>query len=63
MVGGAVEYLGLLTGYQNLLVVVLALYVAAWLAATRFRVLADRDLVVDDAAPRRASPTSQVSPP
>jgi hypothetical protein len=48
MVGGAVEYLGLLTGYQALLLVVAGLYVAAWLAATRFRVLADIDLVRDD---------------
>ncbi len=45
MVGGAVEYLGLLTGYQALLLVVAGLYVAAWLAATRVRVLADADLV------------------
>ena len=45
MVGGALEYLGLLTGYQALLLVVAALYGAAWLAATRVRVLADADLV------------------
>lgn len=47
MVGGAIEYLGLLTGYQALLLVVAALYVAAWIAATRIRVLADADLVRD----------------
>jgi hypothetical protein len=47
MVGGAVEYVGLLTGYQALLVIVAVLYIAAWLAATRVRVLADADLAVD----------------
>jgi hypothetical protein len=45
MVGGALEYLGLVTGYQALLLVVGALYVAAWLAAGRVRLLADADLV------------------
>ena len=45
MVGGALEYIGLLTGYQSLLIVVAGLYVAAWLAATRLRFLADADLV------------------
>lgn len=49
MVGGALEYLALITGYQLLLVVVAALYGLAWLFANRFRVLADRDLA-DDAA-------------
>ena len=44
MVGGAAEYPALITGYQALLVIVLALYLAAWLLATRFRRLADRDL-------------------
>jgi SAM-dependent methyltransferase len=47
MVGGAVEYVGLLTGYQSLLLIVAALYVCAWLAATRVRLLADADLVRD----------------
>jgi hypothetical protein len=45
MLGGAVEYVALITGYQFLLVIVGALYVTAWLAATRLRVLADADLV------------------
>jgi hypothetical protein len=45
MVGGAVEYLGLLTGYRALLVVVAVLYLLAWIAATRLRLLADRELV------------------
>ncbi len=44
MVGGAMEYLALITGYQALLVVVALLYALAYLFATRFRRLADRDL-------------------
>jgi hypothetical protein len=45
MVGGAVEYLALLTGYQALLVVVAVVYGLAWLAGSRVRLLADVDLV------------------
>lgn len=44
-VGGAVEYLALITGYQALLVVVAVLYGLAWLAASRVRLLADVNLV------------------
>jgi IMP cyclohydrolase len=44
MVGGAVEYLALITGYQALLLVVAALYGLAYLFASRLRLLADRDL-------------------
>ncbi|MFO1540214.1 MAG: spermidine synthase [Chloroflexota bacterium] len=44
MVGGALEYLALITGYQALLVVVAILYGAAWLFASRVRMLADREL-------------------
>jgi hypothetical protein len=44
MVGGALEYLALLTGYRVLLVVVALLYAVAWLFATRWRRLADVDL-------------------
>ena len=44
VVGGAVEYIALITGYGFLLVVVAGLYLAAWLLATRFRFLADIDL-------------------
>jgi SAM-dependent methyltransferase len=47
MAGGALEYLALLTGYQALLLVVAILYLLAWLFATRFRTLADRDLARD----------------
>ena len=42
--GSAIEYVALITGYDFLLVVVALLYLAAWLLATRFRFLADRDL-------------------
>jgi hypothetical protein len=45
VVGGAIEYAALITGYGVLLVLVACLYVAAWLLAARFRFLADRDLV------------------
>ncbi len=41
MAGGALEYIALLTGYQALLLVVAALYLLAWLFATRWRRLAD----------------------
>ncbi len=44
MVGGALEYIALITGYQALLIVVAVLYLAAYLLAERFRTLADRDL-------------------
>jgi hypothetical protein len=63
MVGGAVEYLALITGYQALLLVVAGLYALAYVFATRFRRLADRDLVnvgddedlETEAAPSRAA--------
>ncbi len=44
MVGGVLEYLALLTGYRFLILVVAALYLGAYLLATRVRVLADRSL-------------------
>ena len=47
MVGGALEYLALVTGYQALLLVVAGLYALAWLFATHFRRMADRDLETD----------------
>src|SRR5205823_536110 len=47
VVGGAIEYLSLITGYQALLLVVAALYAAAYAFATRARFLADRELVPD----------------
>jgi hypothetical protein len=44
MVGGALEYMALITGYRALLIVVAALYAVAWLFATRVRRLADVEL-------------------
>jgi hypothetical protein len=48
MVGGALEYLALITGYQALLLVVAGLYGLAWLFANRLRLMADRELDADD---------------
>jgi hypothetical protein len=47
-VGGAIEYVALITGYQALLLVVAGLYAGAWLLATRVRLLADVDLEASD---------------
>ena len=47
VIGGAIEYVALITGYGFLLVVVALLYLAAWLLATRFRFLADVELAQD----------------
>ena len=44
MVGGALEYVALITGYQALVLVVGGLYAAAFVLATRVRLLADVDL-------------------
>jgi SAM-dependent methyltransferase len=44
MVGGTLEYVALLIGFQALLVIVAILYVAALLLAERWRFLADVDL-------------------
>jgi hypothetical protein len=44
MVGGAIEYLALITGYQALLLIVAGLYVTAYVLAERVRLLADVDL-------------------
>ena len=46
MVGGALEYLALLTGFRSLLLLVGALYILAFLLARRFRLLADNDLQI-----------------
>jgi SAM-dependent methyltransferase len=51
MVGGAMEYVALLSGYRALLLVVAALYLLAWLFATRWRRLADTELAHDGGAP------------
>lgn len=42
MVGGALEYLSLLTGFRTLGLIALGLYLLAWLFVSRFRVLGDR---------------------
>jgi hypothetical protein len=46
MLGGVLEYLALLTGYQLLIVVVAGLYTVAYVLATRARMLADVELGV-----------------
>ena len=57
MVGGALEYVALLTGYQALLLVVAGLYVAAYVLAERVRLLADVDLATEpEAGPIAKSP-------
>ena len=45
MVGGALEYVALVTGFKSILLLVGALYVIAFVLARRVRFLADRDLV------------------
>jgi hypothetical protein len=50
MVGGVLEYAALVTGYQALLVIVAALYAAAYLAGSRVRLFADRRLVTAEPA-------------
>ena len=47
MVGGALEYLALVTGYRALLLAVALLYAGAYLLATRWPLLADRELVAE----------------
>jgi SAM-dependent methyltransferase len=49
MVGGVLEYAALVTGFQALLIVVAAIYGAAYLAGSRFRLFADRRLVAAEA--------------
>src|SRR6185436_15462174 len=50
MVGGALEYVALLSGYRFLLILVAALYGLAWLFANRWRLLADTELAAGDQA-------------
>jgi len=52
VVGGALEYVALVSGYGWLLVLVGGLYGLAWLLATRLRWLADRNLDLDAPTPR-----------
>ena len=51
MLGGALEYLALLTGYRALLIVVAVAYLLAWALASRWRVLADRGLTLAQPVP------------
>jgi hypothetical protein len=48
MVGGAIEYASVLTGYRALLVIAGVLYALALLLATRIRLLGDRELQAVD---------------
>ena len=50
MVGGVLEYAALITGYQALLVIVAAIYAAAYVAGSRIRLFADRRLVAIEPA-------------
>ena len=54
MVGGALEYVALLTGFRSLLLLVAGLYVLAFLFSQRWRFLADKDLVLGEAEPAAA---------
>ena len=47
VVGGAIEYVALVSGYGWLLIIVAGLYALGWLFATHVRWLADRDLSDD----------------
>ena len=51
VLGGAVEYVALITGYQFLLVIVAALYGLAWLFSSRLRVGLDKELSLDEHTP------------
>ncbi len=63
MVGGALEYLALVTGYQALLLLVALMYALAFLFATRFRFFADRDLTEGEVPPRATAPATVGPPP
>jgi spermine/spermidine synthase len=57
MVGGAMEYLALVTGFRALLIVVVLLYGSAYVLSRRFRLLADRDLAYEPPAGLERAPT------
>ena len=63
MVGGALEYLALVTGYQALLLLVALMYALAYLFATRFRFFADRDLAEGEVPPPTAPAPATMGPP
>ena len=58
MVGGALEYLALITGYRALLLVVAGLYAAAWALSSRWPMLADRHLRHDDSEAQNPAPVA-----
>ena len=51
VIGGAIEYVALITGYQALLIIVAALYGFAWLFASRVRLGLDREMSLDEHTP------------
>ena len=51
VLGGAVEYIALVTGYQALLIIVAGLYGLAWLFASRVRLGLDKELSLDEHTP------------
>ena len=64
MVGGAVEYVALVTGYQALLFLVAGLYLLAWGLASGVRLLADVGLSAPSAPNAQgAASLSQVEVP
>lgn len=62
MVGGALEYVALVTGFRSLLLLVAGLYVLAFLFSQRWRILADRDLEIVDIEPAPEPFTGGVAP-
>jgi SAM-dependent methyltransferase len=60
MLGGALEYVALVTGFRTLLLVVASLYLLAFVLARRWRLLADRDLALDE--DRREEGHASVAP-
>jgi hypothetical protein len=58
MVGGALEYIALVTGYQALLLLVAALYGSAYLLSTRWRLLADTELEEEPEVTSTLEPTT-----
>lgn len=63
MVGGAIEYLALITGYGALLLVVALLYGLAWLFATRLRLGADVELADGEPLVPPPAPAPTALPP
>jgi hypothetical protein len=61
MVGGALEYLALQTGYQALLPIVAVLYGLAYLFARRWQFLADREFRLSDTSRPRTAPDLSIA--